>query len=71
MKVRITKLKAAYDALQKGDTYQHSNLMNSTWDFTDPGTGKSRTMRVGDLYEENVLLMDLVKLDVRIGIWKQ
>lgn len=59
-KVRITKLKAAYDALQKGDTYLHSNLMNSTWEFTDPGTGETRTMRVGDLYEENVLLMDLV-----------
>jgi hypothetical protein len=59
-KVRVTKLKAAYDALQKGDTYLHSNLMNATWDFTDPTTGVTKTFRVGDLYEENILLMDLV-----------
>jgi hypothetical protein len=59
-KVRTTKLQAAYDALQKGDTYLHSNLMNATWDFTDPETGATRTFRVGDLYEENIILMDLV-----------
>lgn len=59
-KVRTTKLKAAYDALQKGDTYLHSNLMNATWDFTDPTTGETKTFKVGDLYEENILLMDLV-----------
>jgi len=59
-KVRATKLKAAWDALQKGDTYLHSNLMNATWDFTDPTTGETKTFRVGDLYEENVILMDLV-----------
>lgn len=59
-KVFKTKLKAAYDALQKGDTYLHSNLMNDTWEFTDPSTGVSRTFRVGDLYEENQILMNLV-----------
>lgn len=59
-KVRVTKLKAAYDALQKGDTYLHSNLMNSTWDFTDPTTGETKTFKVGDLYAENIILMDLV-----------
>lgn len=59
-KVRITKLKAAYDALLKGDTYLHSNLMNSSWDFTDPSTGETKTFRVGDLYDENIILMDLV-----------
>jgi hypothetical protein len=59
-KVRSAKLKAAYDALQKGDTYLHSNLMNSTWEYTDTTTGEHRTMRVGDLYEENILLMDLI-----------
>jgi hypothetical protein len=59
-KVFKTKLKAAYDALQKGDTYLHSNLMNDTWEFTDPTTGEHKTFKVGDLYEENILLMDLV-----------
>jgi len=59
-KVRITKLKAAYDALQKGDTYLHSNLMNSTWEFTDPSTGENRTMNVGEMYNENICLMDLI-----------
>ena len=59
-KVFKTKLKAAYDALQKGDTYLHSNLMNDTWEFTEPSTGETRTFRVGDLYNENIILMDLV-----------
>lgn len=60
-RVRATKLKAAYDGLINGNGYEHSNLMNSTWVFTDPGTGVSKTMRVGDLYEENRILMDLIE----------
>lgn len=59
-RVFIKKLKASFDALQKGDTYLHSNLMNATWDFTDPGTGETKTFKVGDLYEENIILMDLI-----------
>lgn len=59
-RVRTAKLKAAFDALQKGDTYLHSNLMNETWEFTDPSTGESKTFKVGDLYQENILLMDLI-----------
>ena len=59
-KVRSTKLKAAYDALQKGDTFLHSNLMNETWTFYEPSSGEPVKFRVGDLYDENVLLMDLI-----------
>lgn len=60
-RVRATKLKAAYDAMRKGDTYLHSNLMNEYWDFRDPETGTVTKFKVGDLYAENVILMDLVK----------
>lgn len=59
-KVRITKLKAAYDALQKGDTFLHSNLMNEKWTFYDPSTGEPIVFKVGDLYQENIILMDLI-----------
>lgn len=59
-KVRLTKLKAAYDALQKGDTFLHSNLMNESWTYYDPTTGEPIKFRVGDLYDENVILMDLI-----------
>lgn len=59
-KVRITRLKKAYDNLKAGNTYDHSNLMNETWQYTDTSTGENRMMRVGDLYQENVLLMDLI-----------
>lgn len=59
-RVRSTRLQKAYDGLQRGDTFEHSNLMNSEWVFTDPSTGANTTFRVGDLYEENILLMDLI-----------
>lgn len=59
-RVRSTRLQKAWAGLQKGDTFEHSNLMNETWDFTDPATGLTQTFRVGDLYEENILLMDLI-----------
>lgn len=59
-KVRATRLKKSFDAMMKGDTYEHSNLMNETWKFNDPSTGEEIVFRVGDLYEENQILMNLV-----------
>lgn len=59
-RVRIARLKKAFDGLIAGNEYEHTNLMNETWEFTDPGTGEHKTFKVGDLYEENVLLMDLI-----------
>jgi hypothetical protein len=34
-------------------------MMNETWEFAEPETGNKRTLRVGDLFEENQLLMNL------------
>lgn len=59
-KVRITRLKKAYDGLLAGNEYEHNNLMNETWEFTDPGTGEHTTFKVGDLFAENNILMDLI-----------
>jgi hypothetical protein len=59
-KVRATRLKKSFDAMQKGDMYEHTNLMNETWEFTEPSTGESRIFKVGDLYKENQILMNLV-----------
>lgn len=59
-RVRATRLKKAFDALQKGDTYEHSNLMNETWEYTDTNTGEHRKLKVGDVYNENIILMDLI-----------
>lgn len=53
-RVRATRL-----AKSLVDDYERANLMNETWKFNDPGTGKETTFRVGDLYEENRILMDL------------
>lgn len=41
------------------DHYELTKIMNETWTFTDDETGEVTTYRVGDLFEENVLLMDL------------
>lgn len=59
-RVQIKRLKKAFDAMQKGDMYEHTNLMNETWTFNEPSTGEQRIMRVGDMYNENVMLMDLI-----------
>jgi len=53
-RVRKTKLEAALK-----DEYALTTIMNETWDFTDPESGEVTTYRVGDLFEENQLLMDL------------
>lgn len=59
-RVRVARLKKAFDGLIAGNEYEHTNLMNETWEFTDPGTGEHKTFKVGDLYEENIILMDLI-----------
>jgi hypothetical protein len=53
-RVRKTKLEAALK-----DEYTLTQLMNETWTFTDPETGEQTTYNVGELFEENQLLMDL------------
>lgn len=53
-RVRSTKIEAAFK-----DEYARTNLFNETWEFVDPSTGEKRTLRVGDLFTENQLLMDL------------
>jgi hypothetical protein len=53
-RVRSTRLQKAYT-----DQYELTNMLNETWVFAEPSTGEERTFRVGDLYEENQLLMNL------------
>ena len=53
-RVRSTRLKKAYV-----DEYELTNIMNETWKFNEPSTGEERTFKVGDLFEENQLLMNL------------
>jgi hypothetical protein len=53
-RVRSTRLQKAYS-----DEYELTNIMNETWTFNEPSTGTERIFRVGDLYEENHLLMNL------------
>lgn len=48
-RVRKTRIRKAYS-----DPYEHTNMMQSTW--TDH---EGREFKVGDLYEENKMLMDL------------
>ena len=51
---RITRIRKAFE-----DDYEKTNLMNKTWEFADPETGEKRTLRVGDMFEENMILMNL------------
>lgn len=55
-RVRSTRLKKAYI-----DEYELTNLMNERWTLNEPSTGEERNFRVGDLFEENQLLMNLEK----------
>lgn len=41
------------------DEYELTKIMNETWSFTDPDTLEKTEYRVGDLFEENLVLMDL------------
>lgn len=54
-RVRATKIKKAYE-----DDFERANLMNSKWQVKDPDTGETVfDFKVGELFEENKLLMDL------------
>jgi len=53
-RVRSTRLKKAFE-----DEYELTNIMNETWKFNEPSTGEEREFRVGDLYIENQILMNL------------
>lgn len=55
-RVRATRLKKAFT-----DEFERANIMNETWTFNEPSTGEERTFRVGDLFEENQLLMNLTQ----------
>lgn len=61
-RLRKDKIKKAYE----GDAFVLSNLMNHEWEFCDPETGDKRMMKVGELFEENKLLMDLTAQPQRI-----
>ncbi len=41
------------------DDYELTKIMNETWTFTDPDSKEVTTYRVGDLFEENMKLMNL------------
>jgi DNA polymerase-1 len=58
---RITKITKAFT-----NEYDRTNLMNKTWVFSDPETGEKRTLRVGDMFEENQLLMNLERQPAHI-----
>jgi len=64
-RVRKTKLHKAYGVkdgkvdASLADSFEMSNLLNSTWEFMDPETGDKRMMSVAEMYEENSLLMNL------------
>jgi hypothetical protein len=58
---RITKITKAFT-----NEYDRTNLMNKTWVFSDPETGIKRTLRVGDMFEENQLLMNLERQPAHI-----
>lgn len=53
-RVFATKIKKAFE-----NEYERTNLFNHTWEFSDPSTGEKRMLRVGDLFEENMTLMNL------------
>jgi hypothetical protein len=53
-RVRSTKIMKAFT-----DEFAKANLMNETWQFTPPDGGETRTMVVGDLFRENMTLMNL------------
>lgn len=53
-RVRVTRLQKAFT-----DEYERTNIMNETWTFNEPSTGEERIFRVGDLFEENNILMNL------------
>lgn len=53
-RVRIQRLQKAFK-----DDYERTQIMNETWTFTHPDTKEEILFNVGELYEENKILMDL------------
>lgn len=53
-RVRATKILKAFQ-----NEYDRANLMQETWEFSDPNSGEKRTMVVGELFKENQTLMNL------------
>jgi hypothetical protein len=63
-RVRESKIRAAYE-----DSYHRENFMNTTWEkpcIDENGNPYKQTMRVGDLFVENQMLMDLSKQPTEI-----
>ena len=64
-KVRKTRLHKAYGVIDgkvdpaKADSFELSNLLDSTWDFVDPESGDKRIMSEMKMFEENNTLMNL------------
>lgn len=64
-RVRKTRLYKAYGVKDGkadpalADSFELSNLLASTWEFTDPETGDKRQMLTEKMFEENHLLMNL------------
>ena len=53
-RVRAAKIEQAYK-----DEFARTNLMNAEWEFSDPSTGEKQKMVVGELFKENMTLMNL------------
>lgn len=60
-RVQAKRLKKALS-----DPYELTKIMNETWDFTDPDTQEKTVYRVGDLFEENQVLMNLERQPAHI-----
>jgi hypothetical protein len=53
-RIRATKIQEAYR-----NEFARTNMMNTEWEFCDPSTGERRALKVGDLFKENMTLMNL------------
>jgi hypothetical protein len=64
-RIRKTRLYKAYGVKDGkvdaalADSFEMSNILNSSWEFTDPETGDKRQMSVEKMVEENNTLMNL------------
>lgn len=54
-RIRSTRLQKAFE-----DQYELTNLLNESWEFSEPSTGEKRMINVGDMFKENNLLMNLL-----------
>lgn len=60
-RVRKVRLEKAFN-----DPYERTLIMNETWKFVDPDTQEEIIYRVGDLFEENQVLMNLERQPTEI-----